>query len=300
MKITIVAPKTITNDNVRFDYAFWNFYIPLLELGYKVTFFDTCIKGNKDLKDHIEINKPDLLLCIMTGSNTLCPDEPWETISKETAKGNIKTFNWFCDDSYRFDSFSKNVCNLFHYCSTPEKKYINNYINIGYKNIVYSTWHVNYELYNSCRSPKKDIDISFIGGLHGDRVNYLNYLISNNIKIFVPNTKVSFEDMISIFSRSKICLNFTKDSSLNNTQMKARLFEVPATRSLLMSEYTDDILNCFDHQDLLLFNDKEELLSKISWALTNDISNICDNGFNKVKTYHDSKIRLSKLLEDIK
>ena len=86
MKIIIVAPKIIRTPTFRLDYAFWNFYLPLLSLGHETYFFDSSIFGDEHLKVWIENVKPDLLFCVMTGNNLVCPNEPWETITEETEK----------------------------------------------------------------------------------------------------------------------------------------------------------------------------------------------------------------------
>lgn len=298
MRIILAAPKSLPGDLFRFDYSYWNFYFPLVKLGHNVTFFDTTVYGDTELSLLIDKEKPDLLFCIMTGDNGFCPKEPWKTIADETKKGNVITFNWFCDDSYRFDTFSSKVCKLFHYCSTPEKRFLPNYIKLGYSNILYATWHANVELYSSPKV-KKDIELSFIGGYHGDRIEYLNFLRDNSLEVITYSGKLSFEDMIYIHSRSKICLNFTKDSSGNSTQMKARIFEVIASKSLLVTEYTPDIDNCFRADEILTFSDKEELLSKIKWCRENNTDIFRLKGFERVKREHDSSIRLQSLLHHI-
>lgn len=301
MNIIIVAPRNSSNFPLRFDYALWNFYLPLLKLGHSVSFFDSGSLGNQELRDRISEETPDLLFCIMTGDAATCPNEPWEVISEETKKGSINTFNWFCDDSYRFDSFSKRVCNTFRWCSTPELKYVDNYKSIGYNNIVYATWHANSDIYLLPATPKKIYDISFVGGLHGDRFEYIDYLQSQGNNISVPISKVSFEDMLSLYSASKVCLNFTKDYSKKNTQMKARIFEILATKSLLLTEYTEDLENCFPNNQLLTFKNKEELSSKLKWI--NDNKENCEkirlNSYAHFIKNHTSEKRLKDLLDKI-
>jgi len=298
-KICLIAPKKLSPPSYRFDYAFWNFYLPLLHLGHSVDFFDTTEYGNEDLKNYIEKNEPDILFCIMTGDSILCPDEPWDTVLEETKKGKRITFNWFCDDSYRFDSFSKLVCKNFHYCSTPEQKFVNLYKNINYTNIIYSTWHANLDIYSTFKNVKKNIPVSFIGGLHGDRLKYMNFLKEHGISVFCPNTKVSFEDMLCVYSQSLICLNFSKDATCQNTQMKARMFEVPSINSLLLTEHTDDLSSNFiENLEVMSFTSEYDLLNKINQLLNSPslISEISKNGFNRVQKDHNSKIRLSHLL----
>lgn len=300
MKIILVAPKTLKTPKT-FDYAFWNFYIPLLELGHQIHFFDTTNFGNLELNNLINKFKPDLLFGIMTGNVNLCPDEPWETIQTETIKGNVNTFNWFCDDSYRFDSFSKNVCKYFNYCSTPEKKYLENYKNIGYTNIVYSTWHVNFDLYNTYKSNQKEYDVCFIGGMNNDRLQYIKKLTENKINIVVSKLALPFETMLDTLAKSKICLNFSKDATGSQTQMKARMFEIPATGSMLLTEYTDDLENCFNNDEILYFKNCDELINKINLIKNNynEFEIVSNKTIQKVKHVHDSKIRLKNLLEEI-
>ena len=42
MKILLVLNKTLPRgDNIKFDIGYYNFYIPLLEMGHEVYFYDT-------------------------------------------------------------------------------------------------------------------------------------------------------------------------------------------------------------------------------------------------------------------
>tara|TARA_R110002126_G_scaffold36858_7_gene111765 strand:- start:964 stop:1872 length:909 start_codon:yes stop_codon:yes gene_type:complete len=302
MRILLIAPKKIPS-TPRLDYSYWNFYIPLAELGHTVEFFDTTLYGNRKLRNKIDCFKPDLLFCIMTGAPmSVTPEEPWEVLEEETRKGNIKTFNWFCDDSYRFDSFTKNVCKKFHWCSTPEKKYIEDYKSIGYNNVVYSTWHANASLYSSFSTSAKTCDKVFVGGMHADRHKSLETLKNLGHDVVAYAGKVSFEDMLYMYSTSNICLNFTKDASNFQTQMKARIFEIIATGSVLLTEYTEDISNCFESDEILTFTTLEEAASMMD-AITRDPLSVEETrckGYERFIREHDSKVRLKKLLEDIR
>lgn len=303
-RIIIVAPRSISNhtksfNSFRLDYAYWNFYIPLLELGYEVKFFDTSLYSNEELKKLIQKFKPDLLFCIMTGSNYFCPEEPWAVIEEETKKGNITTFNWFCDDSWRFDNFSSHSCFKFHHCSTPELKFVQNYKKVGYTNIVYSTWHANHTLY-SIDKPK-NIPISFVGNINKSREFYISFLKSNNINIMTAKN-VGFEDMINYYISSLVGVNFSKSSDDSGTQMKARMFEIPACKAALVTEYTEDLENNFEiGKEILCFKNENELLDSLK-QLTNEkyLTEIINNGHNRFLKDHTSHIRLSQLLEKIK
>ena len=303
-RIIVVAPKSITRhqDKVafRFDYAYWNFYLPLLSMGYEVKFFDTSLYGDKELAVLIKDFRPHLLFCVMTGSPLYCPSEPWETIKKTTEAGNIVTFNWFCDDSWRFNEFSKKVCNYFHFCSTPEKQYVDKYKKIGYDNILYAAWCANSELYSNLDCVKKNI-ACFSGGKHGDRIAYLHMLEEAKFPVHTPSDS-SFESMIAGYSSSLMGLNFSKNSNGTGTQMKARMFEVPATGALLITEYTEDLENCFDiGEEILTFTKETELLDILE-ELNKDVNVALDmakKGHARFMKDHDSKVRLGTLLETI-
>ena len=307
MKIILVAPRSITRhrydiESFRFDYGFWNFYLPLIKLGHEVEFFDSSILGDEDLSATIEIFKPDLLFCIMTGSKIYCPKEPWTTIRRETKKGNVQTFNWFCDDSWRFDEFSMEVCTSFHYCSTPEKRFVEKYKNIGYDNIVYATWHANSDLYSVLPYEERRHAFSFVGGKHGNRGQFIASLKQEGFDVFSPDDS-SFESMVWAYSKSVAGLSFSQNSSNTDTQMKARMFEVPATGALLVTEYTEDLENNFEiGKEIIVFKDKEDLL-----RIAEDIdksphkyNEIAKRGHERFLKDHDSTVRLKTLLGNIK
>lgn len=298
MKIILVAPKSISKN--RFDYAFWNFYLPLLSLGHQVIFFDSSFRGNKELQSEIENFKPDLLFCIMTGDLSYCKEEPWETIIQETNTGRTKTFNFYCDDTWRFESFSSKTCSFFNYCSTPEKKFIDSYKNIGYDNIIHASWHANSDLYSNLRKTKENL-LCFVGQRHSpERQEYINFLNENNFAVYSPQD-TSFEDMVYSYNNSLFGLNFSKNKG--KTQIKGRVFEVTATNTLLVTEYHDEIEEYFtDNKEIITFKNKIELLEKIKFLCKNlnIVEKISLEGHKRFLREHDSKVRLSKLLQEIK
>ena len=183
MKIILVCNKTLPSKNGRFvdpisyDYVYKNFK----KLGHSVTFYDTVEEQKESLLEITLRIKPDLIFCCMTGDKYLTPYEPWEDIKYITKNNLSKTFNWFCDDAWRFDSFSSKVCWYFHFCSTPEKYCIEKYKKIGYKNIMLGFWHADAELFNE--NVEKDIDVSFCGQLHSNREQFISYLRGEGIDV---------------------------------------------------------------------------------------------------------------------
>ena len=74
MKILLVTNKTLSNRNSEWiDGGYWNFYLPLLEMGHEVYFYDT-IKGDaQDFSTVVDSFRPELIFCCMTGDPKLTP-----------------------------------------------------------------------------------------------------------------------------------------------------------------------------------------------------------------------------------
>tara|TARA_R100000008_G_C3558775_1_gene154787 strand:- start:192 stop:1112 length:921 start_codon:yes stop_codon:yes gene_type:complete len=303
MRILLVVNKTLRNQTSEWiDGGYWNVYLPLKELGHDVYFYDTVRGIEEPFSDIIDTFKPELIFCCMTGNRYMTPFEPWPAIEKETQKGNCRTFNWFCDDTWRFDNFSSQVCKYFHVCSTPEKRYVEKFRSIGYNNIIVGQWHVNSSLLPS-RTKSKKYDASFCGQLLGERATAIEYLKENgvNIKKFHG---LEYEDMLKGLSESRIGINFSKNYNgiPPKTQMKLRMFEVPAANSLLFTEYHDEIEDYFQiDKEVVCFQSPLEMLEKMKALLKNKaiIEKISENGHKRFMKDHRSTVRLQKLLDNI-
>ena len=303
MKIFLVAPKSIsrhrhTDSVMRYDYAVWNFWVPLMSLGHDVTFIDTSQFGEEHLKKEIEAKKPDLLFCIMTGDPSVCPQEPWNTIREETQKGRLTTFNWFCDDTWRFDDFSSKVCHDFHVCSTPERHMVGEFNRVGYNNIFCANWHANADLYSGINMDRQML-YTFCGGAHADRARFLEALRDNNVPVNHPRG-IGFEDMVWNYSRSYGGLNFTKNKG--KTQMKARIFEATACGTMLLTEHADGIEEYYQpNREIITFESRAELVSKAKFLLENPNvgQKIAIAGYKRFLKDHQSRVRLAKALDNI-
>ena len=301
MKIILVYNKTLNrNGQNLFDAGYFNFYIPLLELGHNVLFYDT-IKGDKNnFLQIVDSFAPDLILSCLTGNPSVAPHEPLDIIEQITKQGKVKTLNWFCDDTWRFDSFNKQVCNKFTYCTTPEKKYLKKYKDIGYKNIILGNWHCNESLRLDC---EKKIGVGFCGGITESRSDIFNYLKCNG----APLTNfygVSYEDIFRIYGSSKIVFNLTvnNNDADKKAQMKLRIFEAVCSGSLLITEYVDGLEDLFElEKEIVTFKTKEEALNKIAYYIENDFEkeSIAKKGYERFLKEHTSKIRLKNILDKL-
>lgn len=301
MKIILVANKTLPSSSGRFvdpishDYV----YKSLKKLGHDVYFWDTTEKQNGTLLQKVVDEQPDLIFCCMTGDKTLTPYEPWSDIAQITELKLAKTFNWFCDDAWRFEDFSSRVCWDFHFCSTPEKYCLQKYREIGYQNITLGFWHADSSLFP--KHEERDIDVSFCGQLNNDRVRFLTYLKNRGISVS-HFSGITSEKMREVISRSKIGINFSKNYNAKPPalQVKGRMAEVVAGGALLVTEYTPDLEEHFKiDNEIVCFESPNEAYKKIKFLLENNqvAKKIANNGWNRFITEHESSARLSKILD---
>jgi len=282
------------------DAGYWYTYLPLEQLGHEVYWHDTVDPEERDYNKIIERFKPDLIFCCMTGDPNITPWEPWAEIKKETESGRTKTFNWFCDDTWRFDNFSSGACGFFNVCSTPEPSYIQSYKDIGYSNIILGNWHANSEFYPVRPFIEKDIEISFIGAPNPTRNHFFNSVDVPVQRIF----GISQEEMFETHTKTKIGINlsFNENDPNKKTQMKQRIFEIAAGAGLLFTEYHKDIERFFEiDKEIVAFKTLDEFVKKANFLLKhqNIVKQISENGHKRFLADHESKIRLRNVLEKI-
>ena len=298
MKILLTLNKTYRGIP---DSGYWYVYSPLKELGHEVCWYDTVEPEEKDYDKILEEFKPDIIFCCFTNNRGVAPYEPWQEIMTETKLGRTKTFNWFCDDTWRFNNFSSWACHYFNVCSTPEPSYIKKYKGAGYDNIVLGNWHANSEFYPVKQFSEKSIDISFIGAPNPDRKTFFDQVKTPIQKIF----GVGQDELFAAHANTKIGLNLSVNANdpEKKTQMKQRLFEVAAGGGLLLTQYHDGIEKFFEiDKEIVTFKTPLECAEKIKELLQRPkiIERIALAGHKRFLKEHDSKIRLAKVLEQIR
>ena len=297
MRILFVNNKTYRG---HVDSGWWYFYLPLCQLGHEVYFYDTVPAPEKDLNKVIESFKPDLIFCMLTGDGNIAAHEPWQALAAETQSGRTKTFNWFCDDTWRFTDFSSRVCKHFTVCSTPERPHIQKYKDIGYDNIVVGNWHSYSKHYPSVAFEQKKYDISFIGAPTPNRKVYFNNCPIPIEWLF----GMTQEELFRAHANSKIGINLsTNDNDPSGaTQMKQRIFEVPAGGGLLITEYHPGIEEYYEvDKEIITFKTRPEFIDKAHFLCKNAAvtKKIGAAGHRRFLKDHDSTIRLARVLEEI-
>lgn len=304
MRILLTVNKTLTNGkDVWLDGATWNLYHPLQNLGHEVYFYDTVNPEEKNFTKIVDRFKPDLIFCCLTNDARIAPFEPWEELIKYTTSGTVKTFNWFCDETWRFESFSKAACHYFTVCSTPEVEYIEKFkTEANYPNIILGMWHSNIDFYPR-ELQSKEFDVLFCGHLNQGRVRFLEALSATGIDV-QHGHGLEYQEMLQALSRAYIGINFSKNYNGDTPvlQIKGRMFEVPAAKTLLLTEYAPGLENYYRlDNEIVTFTTPTEMVEKTQALLQNPslLAQIASNGHRRFMRDHESHIRLKQVLEEI-
>jgi len=235
MKILYIAHKYEYNNPDRgFSFEHYNFYDSLLKMDkgiHQIIYFpfDEIMinmgrnEMNKKLIEAAYREKPNLCFFCLRRDEI-----KKETIREITNKSGAITFNWFNDDHWKFDNFSKYWAPCFNWIATTDYRAVKRYNKMGYKNVIKTQWACNHFFCQPLNLPKI-YNISFIGQPHGNRKKIINNLKRIGIDVECwgwgwSKGKISQREMVKIFSQSKINLAFINSSSLNTLKSFAAIF----------------------------------------------------------------------------
>jgi spore maturation protein CgeB len=142
-----------------------------------------------------------------------------------------RTANWFADDQWRFESFTKNVAPLLSYPITVDKYSLPKYRALGCKRVILSQWASPWEPLSE--EPEGfEYEVSFIGGRNSVREWYVRGLEAEGIKVSCFGAgwsagRVSFDEMRRVVRRSKISLNLSNSQPADAAYRRYALSRLP-------------------------------------------------------------------------
>ena len=295
------------------------------KLGFEVVsfYYDQYLKDTKPLQkaliEFANSEKPDLIFF------SLFRDQ----FSHETLqhlKRKYTTINWFGDDQWRFDNFTKYYANDFSWCITTDLYAVNKYKELGQKNVVLSQWAA-IDTQETPASDGYEYDVSFVGGFHPYRSWFLSQLRKRGISVEAfgngwKNGPLTSDEMNELFAKSKINLNISNSNSFDirylmssvkaillaikskksNSQIKARNFEIPFFGGFQLTDYVPSLEQYFDiGKEIVCYASPEEAILQIEYFLENDSlrESIRGAGHQKALQCHGYLHRLGKALEEI-
>lgn len=285
-------------------------YPALLSLSDDVHpfWYDDFLTDKKALQEKliefVDTIEPDIVLFI------LMRDE-FSFSTLDYLKKKYITVNWFGDDTWRFDSYSKFYAPHFSYAITTDKFALSKYSCIGYENVFLSQW-ASFSCIRQLdfTAIEYEYDISFVGSKSGYRKWLCDALLKSGINVVCFGAgwnqgRISFDKMQDIFMKSKINLNISNSvsydiryliSSFGNAyeflrsnkrieQIKARNFEIPAFGGFQITNYLPSIEDFFIiGEEIAIYTSVDDLTQQIYYYLENENERkkIMINGYNKV------------------
>ena len=230
-------------------------------------------------------------------------------IERISHSGNVRTVNWFADDHWRFESYSRYWAPAFHFVATTDTSAVEKYRRLGFQTVIPTQWGFNPFRYRAQEVPC-DGTVSFVGQVHSRRGDLVRRLESAGIRANCwgrgwSNGRLPFDEMVKLFSRSAINLNFSESSvaigckqlakvvlnrradgsvqlhglrrikenaatlwSDHPRQIKGRVFEIPGAGGFLLTEVARDLDRYFvPGQEIVTFETPEEMVEKARYYL---------------------------------
>ena len=296
------------------SFEFNNFYRTLQRIVPSVVEFDfmsICQESGREAMNAMLLEvarreQPDLIFFI-----PFTDQFDRAVLRKLTAE--FTTFNWFCDDHWRFSSYSRHYAPCFTYVSTTDPRAIERYRESGYEHALLTQWGCNHFDYAPSKGATRDLDVTFVGQPHGNRRKVIRRIENAGVPVQAygqgwPHGRISQDEMISVFNRSKINLNLS-NSSWNihsfirgRQQIKGRNFEIPGCGGFLLSNYVEGIGRFYEiDREIVCFDSPHELLEKIQFYRMHDSERerIARAGYERTVRDHTYERRFNDLFRQM-
>ena len=203
-------------------------YLQLKALGHEIIFmpYDRILeigkkRFNVELLELIKKEKPDLFFTVM-----FTDELEYQTL--DAIKEVVPSLAWFSDDHWRLENYSRFYAPHFTNVVTTWSKAGEEYAHYGIHNVIRSQWSASSQVYHPIDIPK-DIDVSFVGTKNPHRERIIEQLKKDGIDVFVRGAgwgtpHLTFEEMIKVFSRSRINLNLNPPSSALSFKSVTQIF----------------------------------------------------------------------------
>lgn len=273
-------------------------------------------KINSALVEKVKEQKIDLVFLYRTVEVNV------ETVDKIISLG-CKVFSYNNDDPFseipskRYWRNYLKVAYICHHNFVYRQKNIADFKNIGIENVsILKSYYINENNYHIANN--KIMDVVFVGHFENDgRDAYIKALIDAGINITVFGDEMwkqapLYEEIKNVLNKAKRGVEYNKSlneakialvflSKINSDTYTRRCFEIPATKTLMLSEYTNDLNSMFKaDKEAVYFTTSEDLVKKCKYLLNNPslIVEIGNSGFKRlVEDGHDIESRAIEILK---
>lgn len=275
---------------------------------------------NRELLEKADQVEPDLVFFMLFR-------DQFFTETLDHLKGKYKTINWFGDDTWRFDSFTKKYAPHFTWSITTDKYSLPKYHELGVESVVSSQWASIPAVHDRFLEISYERDISFIGQKHPYRSWFVKQLRKQGWKVDCygfgwENGLLSLEDMQRVFCSSKINLNLSNStewdlryltshpkalayalkSPKNMSQLKARNFEINLMGGFQLTDYVPSLEDYLEiGKEVVCFRNVGEAIQLTDFYLKEDglRERIRHQAWTNARDRHTYFHRLKQILGEI-
>lgn len=153
---------------------------------------------------------------------------------------------------------------------------------------------------------EKRIDVSFVGQCYGNRATIIGELEKKGIAVEAyglgwPNGPLSTEEMVVMYSKSKINLGFGSVAGHGDTFcLKGRDFEIPMSGGLYLTEAHPELAKVFrPNEEIITYSGIDDLVQKIKYYLSHpaEAEAIRRKGHERALREHTWEMRFDKIFQ---
>ncbi len=328
MHVLYVAMRNEYGDPSRgLSFEEMNFRSSLEGMGHELTTFDFMERTKRDGVAQMRSElislaaelEPDLAFFILFTDQL-----DTKTIEAVGREGGCPTVNWFADDHWRFDDFTRHLAPAFDLAVTTDEDSLPKYRQLADTRVHLSQWACNRYAYSRVTSEVRH-GVTFIGQPHGDRRQTVEMLADGGLEVECwgfgwPSGPIEHAQMVEVFASSRINLNLSNSSEVPGLkaglrrvlrfnppaprppQIKGRNFEVPGCGGFLLTERVPHLERYFDlDREVAVFDGAGDLAEKIRYWLERERERqqVADAGYRRVLAEHTYDHRFAAIFEEL-
>lgn len=250
-----------------------------------------------------------------------------ETIRAVGREGGCPTVNWFADDHWRFDDFSRHMAPAFDLAVTTDADSLSKYQAEGIESVLLSQWACNRYAYGRVEEGTSH-EVTFVGQPHGNREEIIQRLIDAGHDVECwgfgwPSGKLDHDEMVRVFSRSRVNLNLSNSSTVARPktlrawvgkllgrgpkgpqppQIKGRNFEVPGCGGFLLTERVPHLERYFElGREVAVYDSTDDLVEQVGHWLSHEDERaaVADAGYRRVMAEHTYDHRFDEIFRTV-
>jgi spore maturation protein CgeB len=244
------------------------------------------------------------------------------TIEGVRREGGSPTVNWFADDHWRFDSYSRHMAPAFDLAVTTDPDALPKYEAAGLGDrVLLSQWACNRYAYTRVGDGIEH-EVTFIGQPHGNREEIIERLAAAGYPVECwgfgwPAGKLDHDEMVRVFSTSRVNLNLSNSSTPPNAlrdrmkrvlgrapkgprpaQIKGRNFEVPGCGGFLLTERVPHLDRYFElGREVAVYDGVDDLVEQVGHWLSHEDERaaVAAAGYRRVLAEHTYDHRFEEI-----